>query len=273
MVKNLLANAGDAGGVGSIPGLRRFPQRGKWQPIPVFLPEESHGQRSLAVYSPRGCERVGHHLATKQQQVSMNNKSNNNNRGLCLKAHAVYFKKFSSLFNSTSLCGGLFQAVLLWNKPVQHLMTESNKDLIISHNSVSRQGDCTRFIWKVHQSGRSQDGLIHVQHLCWASKHPSVHPLTLQEARPASSLGGLRGGILRGLWQKTQGLLRPLFQSCMTSLLPCFIGQNQSQSQPLFRSEDTDCATPYKEQHNVLTISHLRQRECVIYLPHLIGFS
>ena len=72
---------------------------------------------------------------------------------ICYFSHIIFkswYVVFSSLFNSTSLCGGLFQAVLLWNKPVQHLMTESNKDLIISHNSVSRQDDCTRFIWKVH---------------------------------------------------------------------------------------------------------------------------
>ena len=28
----------------------------KWQPTPVILPGESHGQRSLAVYSPWGCK-------------------------------------------------------------------------------------------------------------------------------------------------------------------------------------------------------------------------
>ena len=31
----------------------------------VFLPEKSHGQRSLVGYSPCGCKRVGHDLATK----------------------------------------------------------------------------------------------------------------------------------------------------------------------------------------------------------------
>ena len=30
------------------------PQRRKWQPIPVFLPGKSHGQRSLKGYSPWG---------------------------------------------------------------------------------------------------------------------------------------------------------------------------------------------------------------------------
>ena len=40
--------------MGSIPGLGRFPGGGKWQPTPAFLPGESHGQRSLAGYSPCG---------------------------------------------------------------------------------------------------------------------------------------------------------------------------------------------------------------------------
>ena len=32
----------------------------KWQPNPVFLPGESHGQRSLAGHSPRGRKKVRH---------------------------------------------------------------------------------------------------------------------------------------------------------------------------------------------------------------------
>ena len=42
--------------------------RRKWQPTPIFLPGKSHGQRDLAGYSPWGGKRVGHKLATKQQQ-------------------------------------------------------------------------------------------------------------------------------------------------------------------------------------------------------------
>ena len=32
--------------------VRKIPWRRVWQPTPVFSPRESHGQRSLAVYSP-----------------------------------------------------------------------------------------------------------------------------------------------------------------------------------------------------------------------------
>ena len=34
------------------PWVGMIPWRRKWQPTPVFLPRESHGQRSLAGYSP-----------------------------------------------------------------------------------------------------------------------------------------------------------------------------------------------------------------------------
>ena len=54
VVKNLLAKAGDTGDVGSIPRWGRSPRERKWQPTPVFLPGEFHGQRSLGGYSPWG---------------------------------------------------------------------------------------------------------------------------------------------------------------------------------------------------------------------------
>ena len=34
------------------PWVRKIPWRRKWQPTPVFLPGEPHGQRSLAGHSP-----------------------------------------------------------------------------------------------------------------------------------------------------------------------------------------------------------------------------
>ena len=36
------------------PWVGKIPWRRKWQPIPIFLPGESHGRRSLAGYSPWG---------------------------------------------------------------------------------------------------------------------------------------------------------------------------------------------------------------------------
>ena len=51
--KKMPAKAGDMRDVGSIPGFGRFPWRRAWQPTPVFLLGESHGQRSLTGYSLR----------------------------------------------------------------------------------------------------------------------------------------------------------------------------------------------------------------------------
>ena len=54
-VKASVCNAGDPGSIpGFDPWVWKIPWRRKWQPTPVFLPGESHGQRSLVGYSPRG---------------------------------------------------------------------------------------------------------------------------------------------------------------------------------------------------------------------------
>ena len=54
--KESTCNAGDGG---LIPGSGRSPSDGNGNPLLVFWPGESHGQRSLMGYSPWGC-RVGH---------------------------------------------------------------------------------------------------------------------------------------------------------------------------------------------------------------------
>ena len=59
LVKNPPANSWD---VGSIPGLGGFPWRRKWQHTSVFLPEKSHGQRSLGGHNPWDHRRVGQNL-------------------------------------------------------------------------------------------------------------------------------------------------------------------------------------------------------------------
>jgi len=51
VAKNPPANAGDITTHGFDPWVRKISWKRAWQPIPVFLPGESHGQRSLAGYS------------------------------------------------------------------------------------------------------------------------------------------------------------------------------------------------------------------------------
>ena len=51
-----LLPAREVEGHGSDRSVMKTPWRKKWQPTPVFLPEKSHGQRSLAGHSPWGCK-------------------------------------------------------------------------------------------------------------------------------------------------------------------------------------------------------------------------
>ena len=60
MVKNLPANAGDAG---LIPELEDSLEKNSLE----FSPDKSHEPRSLEEYRPLGHKRVGHNLAIKQQ--------------------------------------------------------------------------------------------------------------------------------------------------------------------------------------------------------------
>ena len=53
VVQNPPANAGDMR-YGFDPWVGKIPWRRAWKPISVSLPGESHGQRSLVGYSPRG---------------------------------------------------------------------------------------------------------------------------------------------------------------------------------------------------------------------------
>ena len=68
VVKNLLANAGDTGDSGSILWSGRGNgRRRKWELTPLFLSGKSHGQRTLAGYSP-----CGHKELNTTEQLSMN---------------------------------------------------------------------------------------------------------------------------------------------------------------------------------------------------------
>ena len=60
VVKNPPPNAGDGRECGFDPWVGKILWRWAWQPIPVFLPGESHRQRSLVGYNPMGSQRVRH---------------------------------------------------------------------------------------------------------------------------------------------------------------------------------------------------------------------
>ena len=53
------------------PWVGKIPWRRKWQTASVFLPGESHGQRSLVGYSPWGCRELDMTEPTCTRQIIM----------------------------------------------------------------------------------------------------------------------------------------------------------------------------------------------------------
>ena len=63
-------------------GVGKIPWKRKWQSTPVFLPGESHGQRSLAGYSPRG-----HKSWTRLSDQTTTTTTTTTLEGLTLRSH------------------------------------------------------------------------------------------------------------------------------------------------------------------------------------------
>ena len=61
------------------PWVGKMPCKRKRQPTPVFLPGKSHGWKSLAGYSPRGCKNIRYDLVTT-----------NNNSCFCIHENCGY---------------------------------------------------------------------------------------------------------------------------------------------------------------------------------------
>ena len=51
------------------PWVGKITRRREWQPAAIFLPGKSHGQRSLAGYSPCGLQGIGHDWTTEQTLI------------------------------------------------------------------------------------------------------------------------------------------------------------------------------------------------------------
>jgi len=51
-------SAYNTGDMVSVPGLERSPGEREWLPTPMFLPGETHGQKSVVDYSPHGVAEI-----------------------------------------------------------------------------------------------------------------------------------------------------------------------------------------------------------------------
>ena len=65
------------------PWVRKIPGKREWQSTPVFLPGQSHGQKSLAGYSPWGCKKSNLTEWLHKKQGGLVNFRDNFGSGLC----------------------------------------------------------------------------------------------------------------------------------------------------------------------------------------------
>ena len=118
MGKNSPADEGDAGDLGPIPGSGRFPWGREWQPTPVFLPGESHGQRSLVGCSPWGRKELDTTEATESPWTARTSKQSIlkeispgcSLEGLMLKLKLQYFghlMRGADSLKKTLMLGGI----------------------------------------------------------------------------------------------------------------------------------------------------------------------
>ena len=95
-VEESACNAGD---LGSIPGLGRFLWRREWQPTPVFLPGEFHGQRSLAGYIQfMWSQRVRYNWVTHTHTHTHTERAYSGNRTVYLLLTLIFFSFFELIF-------------------------------------------------------------------------------------------------------------------------------------------------------------------------------
>ena len=103
------------------PWVRKIPWRRKWQPTPVFLPGKSHGQRSLAGYSPWGCkgsDTTERRHSSLQNHLLLFRQQNDTSLTTSLKEHLPFSFLSGSLSHSKNLpCLGItYSFIVIYSK-------------------------------------------------------------------------------------------------------------------------------------------------------------
>ena len=104
------------------PWVGKFPWRRAWQPNPVFLPGEFHGQRSLAGYYPWVYKKVRHEVT---EHARTHTRHNNNN------------------FGKIGWCQGT-EVTKEWKRS-QHTAWDLSKHLISNQQVDGKPSDTVRF--------------------------------------------------------------------------------------------------------------------------------
>ena len=100
--------------------------RRKWQPTPLFLPGKSHGQRSLAGYSPRGCRESDTTEATNTERAKTSTVFTQTNQGCMVLA-----------VNAIGICTGMSKCWNQWRRGVYERLAHLQKGTRINFIKVT----------------------------------------------------------------------------------------------------------------------------------------
>ena len=150
VVKNPPANAGDTRDVGSIPGSWKILWSRKWQPNPVVLPRESHGQRSLGKFMES--QIVGHNWSDLTHTHAQN--ENYTNLGqyywkICTRSKYrivhVLWEIFLHFFPFVSVHSEIKKKKMIYAKPSWKSEVFTKFILLIKLRFLADQGQMTGF--------------------------------------------------------------------------------------------------------------------------------
>ena len=147
-----------------------FPWRTKWQPTLVFLPGESHGQRSLVGFSPWG-HRVGHYWSDLSQSILVS----------VLKHCGVVLPVSGTLINMSYHTHSFVSATLLTLSEVKSL---SHVQLFLTPWTVACQTppsmgfpgkstgmSCHSLLQRIFLTKGSNPGLLHCRQMHYHLSH------------------------------------------------------------------------------------------------------
>ena len=132
--------------------LKAKTRRRKWQPTPVFLAGKSHGQRSLAGYSPWGCKE----LDTTYRLNNDNNKYIKDNQQEPIVQHREFY---------LVLCSDLYtpSSTLAWRIP----WTERGAWQAAVHGVAKSQTRLSDFTFTFHLHALEKEMATHSSVLVW----------------------------------------------------------------------------------------------------------
>jgi len=146
------------------PWVQKTPWRRKWPHTPVFLPRESHGQRSLAGYSPWVCKELDMTERLSAHTHTHTHTGKPTDFHCCLQANSLLFELL--YFTDYILCDE--EASLMekeknsgrWIHQIHHFHSSSQNGTIRGSRSVPGSPSWGQLLSSVHLASAASEGSL-----------------------------------------------------------------------------------------------------------------